>query len=93
MFKKLTAKLEAWISGLIRAELRLAIEVLRTHADDVKDHVSDELKSAKNHISSEVQKSYRKACALCGQMVWRHEPLDTSGKVRCMDCAAKGRTD
>lgn len=91
MFRKLIQHVENWIANIVRKELAEFAAVFGKDFEELTKKITADRDALETHITKEVQKSYRKACALCGQMVWKYESFDTFGRARCMDCSVKGR--
>jgi formylmethanofuran dehydrogenase subunit E len=71
----------AKIHDLVSEEFAVLREELALHISGFKTHVSDEFRSR-----------HRLPCKLCGQMTWKYQIQETSGKAICSDCIGRGRT-
>lgn len=78
-------RIENWLAGIIRAELRTVLVEIKEHSTQLSTQVS----SIKSHVSAEAHKAIRKACSACGQMTFKYATDEIAGKIKCLDCLAK----
>lgn len=93
-------ELKTVIEGF-KAAAEAQAAALKTHVDSTAEKIKTDVDNAATKVTTDVaadakvislfRHMQRLACALCGQMSGTYEILD--GKVRCLDCKAKGRTE
>jgi late competence protein required for DNA uptake (superfamily II DNA/RNA helicase) len=88
-------KIAMWLAGIIREELDKALDETTAEINRELAAAFGQLKAHTTNVTAgivhEIRKNVRRACAFCGQMTWKYETDEKSGKFRCTDCVTKGR--